>query len=64
MTRELDLVAMFEGLKPNEARELTERIAMAVIQTYEDFKASRVAGSENGAQSVEEGDRLQLPTLG
>ncbi len=41
MKTELDLVAMFQGLQPNEVRELTERIALAVMQTYEDFRASR-----------------------
>ncbi len=52
MKRELDLVAMFQGLQPNEARELTERIALAVMQTYEDFRASRDCLADSEEEQV------------
>jgi hypothetical protein len=38
MTNELDLVGMFEGMPPEQVKELTARIRSAVLNEYRNFR--------------------------
>jgi hypothetical protein len=55
MDKTLDLPAMFDGLTPKEAQELSDRIAVAVIRAHEEFLAERMA-----EKSEEEAAAAQL----
>jgi hypothetical protein len=48
----LDLVKMFEGLEPIEAKELAKRITRAVRQTYQQYVEDQARSQNSG-----EGDR-------
>jgi len=41
MTKELDLVSVFEGLSQDEARELADRIRSAVLNEYQTFRQQK-----------------------
>ena len=38
MTNELDLLGMFEGMEPSQAKELTARIKSAIKREYQNFQ--------------------------
>ena len=48
----LDLPSMFDGLTPKEAKELSDRIAIAIIRAHEEFVAERMAGQKEEVAGV------------
>ena len=49
---ELNLLQMYENLKPLEAQQLTKKIVEAVEQAYQQFEAERAARAGEGSNGV------------